>query len=338
MAGLAQKPPIEPLPERTWNAIEAKVFERLDEGLPATHSPRPAVSGWAALTLAAVALATSVFALIRISESETVSRADELVARRAPVEQLPGAEVSTSSQQAARNSEDARQYIVTTTGGTTANLGDSRLTIAHHSEVVITGNEDEGWQVLLENGEVHFEVPPRRERSEFVVRAGAVIVRVVGTKFDVSRRAERALVAVQRGRVRVEYSGRTSVLEAGETWAQPATPVNADKPSKAPASRADDSVRLEQRAKPSARDEFERAASLESTNPGEALEIYRRLSSEPGPWSANALYARARLMLEQGRSAQARRLLEQYAELHPHGANAADVERLLKRDSSKSPR
>lgn len=57
--------------------------------------------------------------------------------------------------------------------------------------------------VALETGEVLFEVAPDPARP-FVVTAGALRIRDIGTRFDVDRRPERVTVAVLEGRVQID--------------------------------------------------------------------------------------------------------------------------------------
>ncbi len=89
-------------------------------------------------------------------------------------------------------------------------------------------------RVRLERGEAHFQVAKNRERP-FVVRAGGVAVRAVGTAFDV-RLADRSVdVLVSEGRVRVDHAAgprpgvRVPALDAGQRavleWDKPGTPA-----------------------------------------------------------------------------------------------------------------
>lgn len=64
-------------------------------------------------------------------------------------------------------------------------------------------------------GSARFDVTPDRER-EFRVNAGRVAIVVVGTKFSVERHNERTAVAVQHGRVRVEWERGHQLLQPGE--------------------------------------------------------------------------------------------------------------------------
>jgi TolA-binding protein len=80
---------------------------------------------------------------------------------------------------------------------------------------------------------------------------------------------------------------------------------------------------------PSRQERYEAAARLEGRDPERALAGYRQLAAEGGPWAANALYAEARLELELGRTARARRLLRRYLDRFPDGLNAEDARSLL---------
>ena len=74
---------------------------------------------------------------------------------------------------------------------------------------------DEEVSFELAAGAARFDVAHRPERT-FRVRAGLVDVLVVGTRFRVERRGERASVAVERGRVLVSWAGDSKALAAGE--------------------------------------------------------------------------------------------------------------------------
>jgi hypothetical protein len=78
-----------------------------------------------------------------------------------------------------------------------------------------------------------------------------------------------------------------------------------------------------------ARARFERAARLEASAPDLALTLYDELARSRGPWSANALYAQARLEFERGALPKAKALLVRYLQRHPSGVNAVDVRELL---------
>lgn len=79
-------------------------------------------------------------------------------------------------------------------------------------------------EALLASGAADFEVTKHAERN-FVVVAGPVKVRVVGTRFRVERAGERTLVSVSEGKVEVQEGEARSFLEAGESRYFPSVPA-----------------------------------------------------------------------------------------------------------------
>jgi transmembrane sensor len=84
----------------------------------------------------------------------------------------------------------------------------------------------------LERGAARFDVAHRPERV-FRVQAGPVQVEVIGTRFRVEREDAQTLVAVERGRVRVSWSGASTELSAGEhgVYPPPQAVANATTPA-----------------------------------------------------------------------------------------------------------
>jgi transmembrane sensor len=77
---------------------------------------------------------------------------------------------------------------------------------------------------VLTTGAAEFEVTKHPER-DFVVVAGPVRVRVVGTHFRVERSGERTRVSVSEGKVEVQEGDARTYLEAGESRFFPSAPV-----------------------------------------------------------------------------------------------------------------
>lgn len=69
--------------------------------------------------------------------------------------------------------------------------------------------------VTLREGQAFFEVARNPERP-FIVRAGEVYVRVLGTRFEIRRGAGETVIAVQEGLVEADLDGRRRQLRAGE--------------------------------------------------------------------------------------------------------------------------
>ena len=82
----------------------------------------------------------------------------------------------------------------------------------------------------LAMGAADFDVTKHPER-EFVVLAGSVRVRVVGTRFRVEQSGERTRVSVTEGKVEVQEGDARTYLEAGESRFFPSlTPVAKEEP------------------------------------------------------------------------------------------------------------
>jgi hypothetical protein len=212
-------------------------------------------------------------------------------------------------------------------------VGDSRFTLSEQSEMVARGNDREGWNVSLSRGLVEFDVAPRRSRPPFIIDSGDVKVRVVGTRFSVRRQGASTQVRVQRGVVEVEHGGRTARLGPGDVWLDGVVVgiVHESEPEKT-RSRGPRRPRADRAAAGSDRERrFDRAASLESNDPAQALEVYLGLARGADAWAANALYAAARLELDRGDRSSGARLLEDYLERFPEGENSVDVQELRSR-------
>lgn len=78
----------------------------------------------------------------------------------------------------------------------------SRLDINTATRLTVRLSRDRR-EIALEQGEALFEVAPDPARP-FVVTAGALRIRDLGTRFDVDRRPERVTVAVLEGLVRID--------------------------------------------------------------------------------------------------------------------------------------
>ncbi|MET0414213.1 MAG: FecR domain-containing protein [Polyangiaceae bacterium] len=224
-------------------------------------------------------------------------------------------------------------HVTTSEAPEKLRVGDSELTLARASELRVSGNERAGWFLALEQGKLECNVRPRATRPPFIVIAGETRVSVIGTRFSVTQGERGTQVAVDEGKVLVDYRGQMTELVPGETWSEEAAPVKppasaaavADAPAKKRVSRA--MARVEKR--------FEHAARLESTKPRAALRIYRSLRRARGPWQADALYAEARFEHQLGHHKRAKPLLKQYLKRYPDGEKAADARALLERVKAK---
>jgi transmembrane sensor len=240
--------------------------------------------------------------------------------------------------------------IATAAIGSRIELGESTVEVGPQSSVRVTGDDSHGISVLVDTGRVECDVAPRRGRPPFLVEAGAVEVRVVGTHFVVTRSGDDVTVAVQRGRVEVLSGHEHTYVDAGARWpasaansnpapsaavaptpaSVPAAPVpTADSPPRASAPEPRWAALSPVRLTP--RDEYESASKLEARQPDAAVAAYAELAAQGGAWGMNALFAEGRLEADRGRRGDAERLLQEYLARYPFGPNAEDARRLLER-------
>lgn len=308
---------VEPLTPSRWSKVDAGLFAELDRERDEAPTPPRAVPF---ARRRAVVVAAAGFA---------AAAAFAAVAGRTLFQGAPPMEASR---------------IVTGASPSHVALGASSLEVGPESAVVASGDDERGRLVVLEKGTVDCEVAERKGRPPFVVLAGDVRVRVVGTRFVVERAPEGVRVRVNHGTVEVLRGGVGTLLHDGERWSEP-RPAEVVTPSAPPPSAAPEvpTAKPEPSAKPArptvapsaphdpASDQkaFERAASLEVRDPEAALATYRRLGGASGPWAAPALFAAGRLAADRGRSAEARALLGDYLRRFPGGSNAADARKLL---------
>ena len=189
MSARAERPEVEELSDIAWARVERRLWAELD------HAPAPAVElvvpsprrRWPWLVAGALAAAAVVAALAWPSSS-------------AP----PGAVLASR--------------VVTASAATEVGFGDAAITVAPESALVMQRHVDHGVTILIERGSAAFAVAPRSGRPPFVVEAGVVRVRVVGTRFTVTRNGDDARVDVTHGEVEVVARGHREVLLAGASW------------------------------------------------------------------------------------------------------------------------
>jgi hypothetical protein len=318
---------VEPLSEQRWAKIERSLFARLEreaDELPSFARKRSGTSPrwWLA---AAAAVAAVVVALV----------------------------VHLAPEQHAAVEMPSR----ITTGADTSHLALSGLAVdvEPDSAVVVGPETPQGMLIVVDRGGIVCEVAPRPSGAPVIVQAGAARVRVLGTRFSVSRRGESARVSVEHGVVEVSAHGQSVRVRAGEEWPAKEADRRAttDQVPEAASTGAGTegaqrSATLSERRAPkvppasgrgaedpapasSRQGVFEQAAALERRDPGRASQLYRSLESGGDSWAKNALYARARLEASRGNHAEARRSLERYLERFPRGENAEDARAVLDR-------
>jgi TolA-binding protein len=113
------------------------------------------------------------------------------------------------------------QYEATMDGNTIGRLGFDRFGLRPSSQLSVLSTDDKTTRLKLEKGTAAFSVASRAKGREFIVEAGNCDVKVVGTKFSVTRNdGEDVRVSVIEGKVVVEgRDGRQWRVSAGETLA-----------------------------------------------------------------------------------------------------------------------
>jgi hypothetical protein len=332
---------VEPLSEQRWSKIERSLVSELaleanDVEKSSLEQPRRRLSGRAWLLAAALlgALGGAVIVAHGLPE-------------RAAVEQPSRITTGTSASHLA--------------------LPGLAVDVEPESTVVISDETPHGRLIVLDRGSIVCQVAPRSGSVPLIVQAGATRVRVVGTRFSVTRLGESARVEVQQGVVEVSSRGGTYLVHAGEEWptevAEPApvgpSPIASAVPPKLAhdveraaaaaerrvpvASKVKGAPEVPGSANGASRESspmtppfspqavFEQATLLERTDPERASKLYGTLDSRGDSWAQNALYARGRLEATRGNRVEARRLLELYLDRFPNGSNAQDARAVLKR-------
>ncbi len=187
-------PPVEPMSDVSWARIERGLWSRVDGGATDVVTETPH-RRWLWLALPALAVAAVLAILV----------GSGLVTSREEAPAVAWVEPSEPSR------------VVAGAAPTAVSFGDAHIDLAAESAIVMS-REGGSPSVLLERGVATFAVAPRADRPPFIVRAGDTVVRVVGTRFVVSRSNEQITVAVEHGLVDVQFRGATQRVSAGQIW------------------------------------------------------------------------------------------------------------------------
>jgi ferric-dicitrate binding protein FerR (iron transport regulator) len=271
---------VEPLSDQRWSRIERSLMSRLEnetgDAPNALSAPRRRVGGRAWLVAAALAGAL-VGALLAIGT----------VPERAVVEHP--------------------SRIATGANASHLALPGLSLDVEPQSAVVVSAETAQGLLIVVDRGSITCDVAPRPSDAPLIVQAGSARVRVLGTRFSVTRFGESARVKVQQGVVEVSASGRSQRVRAGETWpSDVARAVRTETaPGVAPPAPADEAERealvdrkpapsvplapapepapapevASPAPEPSRQATFEEATALERSAPERALSLYASLES-----------------------------------------------------------
>lgn len=330
-------PPVEPLSDVTWARVERGLWARMDGGATVQVTPPPRRWRWLVTPLVATAAVIAIVVIVR----DPAAPKTEIVDR-------------------ASSADDVR-VVAPATASTTASFEDAHIELAPASAIVMRRDRP---TTVLERGAAWFAVAPRIDRPPFVVLAGDATVRVLGTRFRVTRRDDRVGVDVDHGVVEVQFQGRVVVLHDHQTWTSedpqrvtllaladppvvpppvaPTTGVNTPDivptpPVIKPPAKAE-LLKPEQpkpeppkQASPDLdQAKFEQLSVLEKSNPRAAMTGYLELSRRSSRWAANALYAAGRLAADR-KDPRAVTFLTVYLRRFPTGANVEDARAVLAR-------
>lgn len=330
---------VEVVSARRWARLERSLFARWDEeqrrGSEAELPPVEQGSARRLGRLVAIGAVTLVAAAAIVVGLVTWRRAGEAVAL------------------------DHTSRIATGANGSHLSLQGLTLDVEPESAVVLGTPSEHGMLIVLDRGGIICEVTPRSAGAPLIVQAGSVQVKVVGTRFRVTRTGEQARVAVEHGVVEVATGGQLARVGAGQVWpfdgptlgppvattsdapravedgsvgdAEQKREANAKTPSKTDAKPGRVAAGRHATHGDAAQARFEAAAALERTEPVRAVELYRGLENGSDSWAQHALYAHGRLEAARGNAAQARQLLERYLTRFPTGPNTADARSVLER-------
>jgi len=179
------RPPVEPLSDLSWARVERSVFAELDASTVPTTVPaaRPR-HRWMLMAAPLAAAAAVILWFVMRPDGHGIDG----------------------------------PRVVTGDTPTTLSFGDAEITASAHSALELNGSADSGVLIVVERGGATFAVAKRHGRPPFDVRAGDIRVRVVGTRFLVSRSGDAAAVKVYEGTVEVVGRGQRVMVHAGESW------------------------------------------------------------------------------------------------------------------------
>ena len=183
-------PPVDALSDVGWARVERNLFSRVEGTVTnavAAREVRPSTSRSNWVWLAVPAAAAAAFALAFFS--------------------MNGAP--------ANQADSERSRVVAGAAPSTVSFGDSHVTLAANTAVIL--DHDGGKPTaVLEDGVATFAVA--QSSTTMTVLAGDVVARTTNATFTVTRDGERADVAVTAGNVDVRFHGHDVKLAAAQTW------------------------------------------------------------------------------------------------------------------------
>jgi transmembrane sensor len=204
--------------------------------------------------------------------------------------------------------------------------GSTIAPLTPETKIVLRAIAPKRVDVDFDAGAGRFDVRHDADRS-FVISSGDVRIFVIGTSFTLERDTTRTRVAVEDGRVRVEWPDGARELGAGEAgWFPP------ENPSKERVELRDRVEEPAPRKRPAERDvpgELFIAADVarKSGRTGEAIPLLRRIADEHSddPRAPLAAFTLGRVLSDLGRHREAARGYADARRLDPAGSLAEDA-------------
>jgi hypothetical protein len=125
---------------------------------------------------------------------------------------------------------ESTSRVATEASASHVTIGEASIDLSPETGIVVR-EEEQATVLVLERGEVALHVSPRPKERPFLVEAGEVHVRVVGTEFSVRRAGVSAVVTVRRGVVEVTARGELARLGAGDVWPEETSALLAASPA-----------------------------------------------------------------------------------------------------------
>jgi ferric-dicitrate binding protein FerR (iron transport regulator) len=113
------------------------------------------------------------------------------------------------------SSADEPSRVVAGASPSTVSFGDAHITLQANAAVIMDRNAGKPTAVL-EDGTATFAVAPHG--AALIVLAGDMTARTTAATFTVTRKGERANVAVDSGTVEIRFRGHDVKLAADQTW------------------------------------------------------------------------------------------------------------------------
>jgi transmembrane sensor len=218
------------------NQVDAAKIEAGWERVRARRS-RPRAVRRAAVAAPIVALAAAIVLLVRT----LLAPAPAPPAPTAPVAQGPTTARGAVRPIALADGAPLPTEWAPAPAPVTVALDDgSRLEIVEGTRLVRGAGAPDRVELAVERGRATFDVKPNGPRA-WVIDAGDVVVKVLGTRFTVARDGDAVEVSVERGKVKVETKEGARILTAGQSFrttranATPDASAHAETNAKAPA-------------------------------------------------------------------------------------------------------